>query len=138
MELTDSNLLRHQCYIDGAWVSSDSGATIEVTNPADGAVLGAVPAMGPAETRRAIEAADAAWGPWRARTGKERAQVLRAWFDLMMANLDDLAVLMTAEQGKPLAEARGEVAYAASCTVPGFLPEREAKAASIRVHRDLL
>ena len=114
MELTDSNLLRHQCYIDGAWVSSDSGATIEVTNPADGAVLGAVPAMGPAETRRAIEAADAAWGPWRARTGKERAQVLRAWFDLMMANLDDLAVLMTAEQGKPLAEARGEVAYAAS------------------------
>ena len=121
MELTDSNLLRHQCFIDGAWgfidgawVSSDSGATIEVTNPADGAVLGAVPAMGPAETRRAIEAADAAWGPWRARTGKERAQVLRAWFDLMMANLDDLAVLMTAEQGKPLAEARGEVAYAAS------------------------
>ena len=114
MELTDSSLLRHQCYIDGAWVDSDQGATIAVTNPADGAVIGTVPAMGPAETRRAIEAADAAWGPWRAKTGKERAQTLRAWFELMMANQDDLAVLMTAEQGKPLAEARGEVAYAAS------------------------
>ena len=114
MELTDSSLLRHQCYIDGAWVDSDQGATIAVTNPADGSHIGTVPAMGPAETRRAIEAADAAWGPWRAKTGKERAQVLRAWFDLMMANQEDLAVLMTAEQGKPLAEARGEVAYAAS------------------------
>ena len=114
MELTDNSLLRHQCYIDGAWVDSDQGDTIAVTNPADGAHLGTVPAMGPAETRRAIEAADAAWGPWRAKTGKERAQALRAWFELMMANQEDLAVLMTAEQGKPLAEARGEVAYAAS------------------------
>ncbi len=114
MELTDSSLLHHQCYIDGAWVSADQGATFDVTNPADGAILGTVPAMGPAETRRAIEAADAAWGPWRAKTAKERAQTLRAWFEFMMANQEDLAVLMTAEQGKPLAEARGEVAYAAS------------------------
>ncbi len=109
MELTDSSLLRHQCYINGAWVEADSGDTISVTNPADGSLIGTVPAMGPAETRRAIEAADAAWGPWRAKTGKERAQVLRAWFELMMANQEDLAVLMTAEQGKPLAEARGQV-----------------------------
>ena len=105
MELTDKRLLRHQCYIDGAWVEADSGDTITVTNPADGSDIGTVPAMGPAETRRAIEAADAAWGPWRAKTGKERAQILRAWFDLMMANRADLAGRMNAGQGQPPAAA---------------------------------
>ncbi|WP_448203161.1 NADP-dependent succinate-semialdehyde dehydrogenase [Azospirillum sp. sgz302134] len=112
--LKDAELLRFQCFIDGRWVDADSGKTVEVTNPADGTVLGAVPMMGADETRRAIEAADRAWPAWRAKTAKERAKILRAWFDLMMAAQEDLARIMTAEQGKPLAEARGEVAYAAS------------------------
>ena len=112
--LKDVELLRFQCFIDGRWVDADSGKTVEVTNPADGSVLGSVPLMGADETRRAIEAADRAWPAWRAKTAKERAARLRAWFDLMMANQEDIARLMTAEQGKPLAEARGEVAYAAS------------------------
>ena len=114
MQLTDSSLLRKQCYVDGAWIDSDSGDTIEVTNPATGEVLATVPKLGAAETRRAIEAADAAWGPWRAKTAKERANILRTWFNLMIDNTDDLGVLMTAEQGKPLAESKGEIIYAAS------------------------
>ncbi len=114
MLLTDSSLLRQQCYVDGAWIDSDSGDTIEVTNPATGEVLATVPKLGAAETRRAIEAADAAWGPWRAKTAKERANILRTWFNLMIDNTDDLGVLMTAEQGKPLAESKGEIVYAAS------------------------
>ena len=114
MRLSDSSLFRQQCYVGGAWSDADGGATVEVTNPADGAVLGTVPDMGAAETRRAIEAADAAWGPWRARTAKDRAVVLRRWHELMLANTDDLAILMTAEQGKPMAESRGEIVYAAS------------------------
>ena len=114
MQLKDSRLFRQQCYINGAWTDADDGATVDVTNPADGSVLGAAPRMGAAETRRAIEAADAAWPAWRARTGKERAATLRKWFDLMLANIDDLARLMTAEQGKPMAESRGEITYAAS------------------------
>jgi len=114
LPLKDAGLLCQQCYIDGAWVNADSKKTIEVTNPATGAVLGTVPNMGAGETRRAIAAADAAWPAWRARTAKERANILRKWFDLMMANQEDLAVLMTAEQGKPLAESRGEIAYAAA------------------------
>ena len=114
MQLTDSSLLRKQCYVDGAWIDSDSGDTIEVTNPATGEVLATVPKLGAAETRRAIEAADAAWGPWRAKTAKERANILRTWFNLMIDNTDDLGVLMTAEQGKPLAESKGEIVYAAS------------------------
>ena len=114
MQLNDSNLFRQQCYIDGAWVDADSGETIDVTNPATGEKLGTVPKMGAAETKRAIEAANAAWPAWRAKTAKERSQILRKWFDLMMANQDDLGTLMTAEQGKPLAEAKGEVGYAAS------------------------
>ncbi len=112
--MTTSPLLRQQCYIDGAWVGADSGKVIEVTNPATGAVLGTVPDCGAAETRRAIEAAEAAWPAWRARTGKERAAILRKWFDLMMANQDELARILTMEQGKSLAEARGEIAYGAS------------------------
>ena len=112
--LKDARLFRQQCYIDGQWVDADSGKTIAVSNPANGATLGSVPGMGSAETRRAIEAASAALPAWRAKTAKERSAILRRWFDLMLANQEDLAVLMTAEQGKPLAESRGEIAYAAS------------------------
>ena len=114
MKLTDGKLFRQQCYINGAWTDADSGDSIDVTNPATGEKLGTIPKMGTAETKRAIEAANAAWPAWRAKTAKERAQILRKWFELMMANQDDLGTLMTAEQGKPLAEAKGEVAYAAS------------------------
>ncbi|MEX2311821.1 MAG: NADP-dependent succinate-semialdehyde dehydrogenase [Rhodospirillales bacterium] len=114
MHLTDPKLFRQQCYINGAWVDADSGETIDVTNPATGEKIGTVPKAGAAETRRAIEAANAAWPAWRAKTAKERSAILRKWFDLMMANQEDLGTLMTAEQGKPLAEAKGEVAYAAS------------------------
>ena len=114
MKLSDSKLFRQQCYINGAWTDADSGESIDVTNPATGEKLGTVPKMGAAETKRAIEAANAAWPAWRAKTAKERAQILRKWFELMMASQDDLSTLMTAEQGKPLAEAKGEVAYAAS------------------------
>ncbi|OYD85505.1 NADP-dependent succinate-semialdehyde dehydrogenase [Azospirillum brasilense] len=112
--LRDAELLRFQGFVDGRWIDADSGKTVEVTNPADGSVLGSVPMMGADETRRAIEAAERAWPAWRALTAKERAKTLRTWFDLMMANQEDIARIMTAEQGKPLAEARGEVAYAAS------------------------
>lgn len=114
MKLTDAKLFRQQCYIDGAWVDADGGGTIPVENPANGERLGTVPKMGAAETRRAIAAADAALPAWRAKTAKERAGILRKWFELMMANQEDLARLMTAEQGKPLTESRGEIAYAAS------------------------
>ncbi|HUX24590.1 MAG TPA: NADP-dependent succinate-semialdehyde dehydrogenase [Burkholderiales bacterium] len=114
LELKDPKLFRQQCYIDGAWLDADDKSTLTVNNPADGAQLGTVPKMGVAETRRAIEAANAAFPAWRARTAKERSVILRRWFELMMANQEDLAQLMTAEQGKPLAESRGEIAYAAS------------------------
>src|SRR5690606_13334352 len=138
LDLNDSSLFRQKCYVDGAWCDADSGATIDVTNPADGAVLGTVPDMGADETRRAIEAANAAFGPWSALTAKARAQALRRWFELIMENQEDLAVLMTAEQGKPLAESRGEIAYAASFiewfaeegkrvygdTIPAPIPDR--------------
>ena len=114
LPLKDPKLFREQCYLDGAWTDADSGKTIAVDNPATGATIGSVPRMGAAETRRAIEAADRAWPSWRARTAKERALLLRKWFDLMMANQDDLGLLLTTEQGKPLAEAKGEIAYGAS------------------------
>ena len=114
MQLTDTKLFRQQGYVDGAWAGADSGKTVAVTDPATGEQLGTVPNMGADETRRAIEAANAALPGWRAKTAKERANILRKWFDLMMANQEDLARLMTAEQGKPLAESRGEIAYAAS------------------------
>ena len=112
--LSDPDLFRELCYIDGAWVPADSGETIAVNNPASGDVMGTVPKMGAEETRRAIEAAERAWPAWRAKTAKERAVVLRRWYELMMENQDDLAVLMTMEQGKPLAESKGEIAYGAS------------------------
>ena len=98
----------------GEWIAADSGGTIAVDNPSTGAVIGHVPNMGAAEARRAIEFANAALRAWRARTAKERAGILRRWFDLMMANQDDLGAIMTAEQGKPFTEAKGEIAYAAS------------------------
>ena len=112
--LQDSKLFRQACYVDGAWVDADNKSTLAVYNPADSVQVGTVPNMGAAETRRAIEAANAAWPAWRAKSAKERAAILRKWFELMLANTEDLAVLMTSEQGKPLAEAKGEVAYAAS------------------------
>jgi succinate-semialdehyde dehydrogenase/glutarate-semialdehyde dehydrogenase len=114
MKLKDQELFRQQAYIDGQWVEADRGKTFNVTNPADDSVLGHVPDLGAAETRRAIAAAERALPDWRARTGKERAAILRKWADLMLANQEDLAQLMTAEQGKPLSESRGEIAYAAS------------------------
>ena len=114
MKLKDSKLFRQQCYIDGAWVDALNRGTIPVTNPATGETLGTVPRMGAEETRHAIEAADKALPAWRAKTAKERAQILRKMYDLMMANQEDLATLMTAEQGKPLTESRGEIAYAAA------------------------
>jgi len=114
MQLEDRSLFRQQCFIDGEWVDADSGETIDVTNPADESVLGTIPKMGADETRRAIAAAERAWPAWRAKTAKERAAILRDWFDLMMAHQDDLGRLMTLEQGKPLAEAKGEIAYGAS------------------------
>jgi succinate-semialdehyde dehydrogenase/glutarate-semialdehyde dehydrogenase len=114
MNLKDPSLFRTQAYIDGRWADADDGAVLTVRNPADGSVLGTVPKMGATETRRAIEAANAAWPAWRALTAGARARILRRWFDLIVENQEDLAVIMTSEQGKPLAEARGEVLYAAS------------------------
>src|SRR3982750_4506103 len=114
LSLKDGKLFREQCYIDGAWCDAEGAKTIAVHNPATGAVLGAVPRMGGAEAKRAIEAAERAWPAWRAKTAKERAAILRKWFELMMANQEDLAQIMTAEQGKPLSESRGEIAYGAS------------------------
>jgi succinate-semialdehyde dehydrogenase / glutarate-semialdehyde dehydrogenase len=114
MQLKDKTLFRQQCYIDGKWVDAESRATISVNNPADNSILGTVPKMGATETRRAIEAADRALPAWRAKTAKERAGILRKWFNLMMENQEDLAQLMTAEQGKPLTESRGEIAYSGS------------------------
>jgi succinate-semialdehyde dehydrogenase / glutarate-semialdehyde dehydrogenase len=114
MQLKDAKLFRQQAYIDGQWTDADNGASLAVNNPADNTVLGRVPDMGAAETRRAIDAAEHAFPEWRERTAKERAAILKRWYELMMANQEDLAQLMTAEQGKPLAESRGEIAYAAS------------------------
>ena len=114
IQLKDPSLLRQQAYIDGTWIGADGGGTLDVHNPANGEKLGTVPRMGVTETRRAIEAASAAMPAWAKKTAKERATILRRWFDLMMANQDDLATIMTAEQGKPLAESKGEIAYAAA------------------------
>ena len=113
-KLKNSTLFHEQCYIDGKWIDADSKATMVVTNPADGSRIGTVPEMGAVETRCAIDAAYAAWSLWRARTAKERAVILRRWYELVMENREDLAALMTAEQGKPIAESSGEIAYAAS------------------------
>ena len=114
MQLNDPTLFRQQALIDGNWRDANSGETIAVTNPANGQQLGSVPKMGADETREAINAANRALPAWRALTAKERANILRRWFNLMIEHQDDLARLMTLEQGKPLAEAKGEITYAAS------------------------
>ena len=112
LKLKDPSLFKQQCYLNGEWVSGTD--TTEVTNPATGEVIGHVPKLGQAEAAKAIADANAAWPAWRKKTAKERATILKKWFDLMIANADDLALIMTSEQGKPLAEAKGEIMYAAS------------------------
>ncbi len=114
MQLNDSELLREACYINGEWVTADDGGTRDVLNPVNGEVLAHVPDMGVAETRKAIELADAAWPAWREKTAAERAGVMRRWYELMLEHKQDLATIMTMEQGKPLSESLGEVAYGAS------------------------
>ncbi len=114
MQLQDANLLRTLCYVAGRWVGADNGATLDVVNPATGDVIGTVPRGSAADARRAIQAAAEAFPAWARRTAKERAAILRRWHDLMLAHQEDLAALMTAEQGKPLAESKGEIAYAAA------------------------
>ncbi|HTD31375.1 MAG TPA: NADP-dependent succinate-semialdehyde dehydrogenase [Steroidobacteraceae bacterium] len=114
MKLRDPDLLRTRAFIGGEWVNAAEGGTHPVLNPATRELIGTVPVMGASETRRAIQAASGAFPAWAARTAKERAVILRRWYELLMANQEDLATLMTAEQGKPLAEAKGEIAYAAS------------------------
>ena len=114
LSLKDPSLFRQACHVDGKWIEAGSGKTIQVRNPADQEVLGSVPALSAAETRSAIEAAHRAFPAWRGMLAKERAAVLRRLFTLMLDNADDLAAIMTAEQGKPLAESKGEIAYAAS------------------------
>ena len=114
MKLSDAALLKTQAYIDGQWADADGGDTLPVTNPATGETIAEIAKCGTAETRRAIEAAEKAQVEWRKRSSKERAAVLRKWFNLMMESQEDLAQILTAEQGKPLAEARGEIAYGAS------------------------
>lgn len=114
MQLKDASLFRQQAYVDGAWIDADSGATVKVDNPATGETLGTIPKLGRVETKRAIDAANRALPAWRALTAKERSAKLRRWYELMIENQDDLGRLMTLEQGKPLAEAKGEIAYAAS------------------------
>jgi len=114
MQLNDSSLFREQCYVDGQWADADSGATFDVLNPADGSKLGTVPQMGQAETARAIDAAMTALPAWAAKTAKERSTILKRWYELILENQHDLATIMTAEMGKPMAEALGEIAYGAS------------------------
>lgn len=114
MQLSDRRLLREQCRIGAAWCDADGGGQVAVHNPATGDVLGSVPDMGAAETRRAIEAAAQALPEWSRRTAGDRAQLLRRLHDAMMANQEDLAIMLTSEGGKPIAEARGEIAYSAS------------------------
>ena len=114
LNLKDPSLLRQQAFVGGQWCDADDRTSFAVTNPATGETIGSVPLMGAAETRRAIAAASEGWAGWRAKTAKERSAILRKWNDLMLANADDLALIMTVEQGKPLAESKGEIAYAAS------------------------
>lgn len=110
----NQKLFKTEAYIDGQWLSADNKSAIEVTNPATGEVIGTVPNMGAKEATKAIEAAERALPTWQAKSAQERADIMRRWFDLMMEHQDDLALIMTAEQGKPLKESSGEVAYGAS------------------------
>ncbi|HHD56734.1 MAG TPA: NAD-dependent succinate-semialdehyde dehydrogenase, partial [Desulfobulbaceae bacterium] len=114
MDLKNSQLFRQQCFIGGNWLSSPSGATLNVHNPATGELIGTVPSLGRKETALAIDAAGTAWPKWRAMTAHERARIIRRWYDLIVEYQNDLAVIMTAEQGKPLAESLGEVLYGAA------------------------
>jgi succinate-semialdehyde dehydrogenase/glutarate-semialdehyde dehydrogenase len=114
MQINDLSLFREQCYVDGQWATADNGATFDVLNPADGSKLGEVPQMGQTETARAIDAAAAALPAWASKPAKERSKVLRCWYELILENQKDLATVMTAEMGKPMAEALGEIAYGAS------------------------
>lgn len=114
LKLSRPDLFRQQCYINGEWRDAESGQVIDVFNPATGEKLGVIPKMGAKETRQSIEAADRAWKAWRDLSAKQRAGILRRWFDLMIEHTEDLALIMTAEQGKPLPEARGEIAYGAA------------------------
>lgn len=138
LTLKDQTLFRQQCYVNGQWIDAVNGGTISVNNPATGAIIGTVPKLGAAETKAAIAAANVAYPAWRGLTAAERSALLRRWFELILENQDDLAVLMTAEQGKPLAESRGEIVYAASFiewfaeeakrvygdTIPGFAKDK--------------
>src|ERR1043166_2020174 len=140
VQLRDAQLFRQACYVDGHWIAAapNTAPPLPVDNPATGEISGTVPKLGAAETRTAIDAAARAFPAWRKKTAKERAGVMRRWFDLMMANQDDLATLMTTEQGKPLGESRSEVAYAAAFlewigeeakriygdTIPGHQPDK--------------
>lgn len=110
LTLKDPLLVRNQCFFGGEWQSADDGKAITVSNPANGTVVASVPKMGRLETKRAIDAAEQALVGWRSLSGKQRAVILRKWFELLMQNQDDLAAIMTAEQGKPLAESKGEIA----------------------------
>lgn len=114
IDLTNATLLRDQCFIDGQWCGADNGDVVDVTNPANGTLIARVPMMERAETERAIDAAEKAGRRWRKLTGKQRGAILRRWFDLLLANQEDLGKILSAEQGKPIAEAKGEIAYAAS------------------------
>src|ERR1700693_3463970 len=122
LKLDNNALLRDAAYIDGEWRGARSGARFAVKNPATGEVIAEVADLDETDVRDAIEAANRAWGPWRANTAKERAVLMRRWYELMMAAQEDLAQLMTAEQGKPLSESRGEIAYGAAF-VEWFAPE---------------
>src|SRR6476660_4960021 len=112
--LKDPSLLRQQCYVDGKWIDADDGGSMPVVDPATGIAVGTAPVMHAAETRRAIDAANRALPAWRSKTAKERSVILRKWYDLMLANVDDLALILTTEQGKPLTEAKGEVTIGAA------------------------
>jgi succinate-semialdehyde dehydrogenase/glutarate-semialdehyde dehydrogenase len=116
LPLKDSALLKQQCYIDGRWADADSRATKDVVNPATGVRIGTVPVMGADETRRAIDAANKAWPAWRAKTAKERSAIMRKWAELQLAHAEDLALILTSEQGKPLAESKGEITIGAGYT----------------------
>ena len=138
VQLSDAKLFRQSCYVDGQWIEAKAGGVINVDNPATGEIIGTVPRLGTSETREAIEAANRAWPAWRKKTAKERAAALRKWCDLMLQHQEDLAKLMTTEQGKPLVESRGEVVYAANFlewfgeeakrvygdTIPGHQPDK--------------
>ena len=113
LSLKDAALLKSQCYIDGRWSDADSGATFDIVNPATAVRIGTAPMMGAAETARAIEAADRAWPAWRDKTARERSAIVRKWSELQLAHADDLALILTSEQGKPLAESKGEITIGA-------------------------